>query len=115
MNLYPELPQAKKLNFCVGDNVRITKKKKTFEKGYTPRWTEKTFIITKILYTNPVAYKISDLSGEAIQESFYEPELQKNTKEVFRVEKIIRKKDNKSLVKWLGYPESFSLQLLGRL
>ena len=108
MNLYPELPQAKKLNFCVGDNVRITKKKKTFEKGYTPRWTEEIFTITKILYTNPVTYKISDLNGEEIEGSFYEPELQKTTQKVFRVEKIIRKKGNKSLVKWLGYPEDFN-------
>ena len=108
MNLYPELPRAKKPKLKVGDNVRITKKKKTFEKGYTPRWTEEIFTVTKILYTNPVTYKISDLNGEEIQGSFYEPELQKTTQEVFRVEKIIRKKGNKSLVKWLGYPEDFN-------
>ena len=30
------------------------------------------------------------------------------TQETFRIEKIIRKKGNKSLVKWLGYPANFN-------
>ena len=40
-NLYPEFG-GKTLThkFSIGDNVRITKKKKTFDKGYTQRWTE---------------------------------------------------------------------------
>ena len=43
-----------------------------------------------------------------MQGTFYEPELQKTHQEVFRIEKIIRKKDGKYLVKWMGYPESFN-------
>jgi len=39
--------------------------------------------------------------------SLYEPKLQKRTHEMFRIEKVIRRKGNKSLVKWLGYPEIF--------
>ena len=27
----------------IGDNVRIAKKKKTFDEGYTQRWTEEVF------------------------------------------------------------------------
>ena len=41
INLYPEFggkTLTPKLLIC--DNVRITKKKKTFDKGYTQRWTE---------------------------------------------------------------------------
>ena len=30
-----------KPEFSVGDKVRISKKKKTFEKGYTTRWTRR--------------------------------------------------------------------------
>ena len=40
-NLYPEFggnTLAEK--FSIGDYVRITKKKKTLDKGYTQRWTE---------------------------------------------------------------------------
>ena len=60
------------------------------------------------LYTNPITYKLVDYNDEDIRASFYEQELQKATQEMFRIEKVIRRKRNKSLVKWLGYPNSFS-------
>jgi hypothetical protein len=109
MNLYGSDPaEQMKSKFAVGDKVRITKKKKKFEKGYTPRWTEELFTISKIQYTDPITYKITDMNGEEIQGTFYEQELQKTSQEIFRIEKIIRKRGNKSLVKWYGYPESFN-------
>jgi len=40
--------------------------------------------------------------------SFYEQELQKTTQEMFRIEKVIRRKGDKSLVKWLGYKDEFN-------
>ena len=57
-NLYPEL-DGKTLapKFSIGDRVRITKKKKTFDKGYTQRWTKEVFTISKIQLTIPVTYK----------------------------------------------------------
>ena len=53
----------------IGDKVRITKKKTTFEKGYmyTARWSEEIFTVTKILYTDPPTYNISDYNEEEIQ------------------------------------------------
>ena len=53
MNKYGFLKPGMTPKFSVGDKVRITKKKKTFEKVYTPRWTEEVFKITEIKYTNP--------------------------------------------------------------
>ena len=54
-------------------------------------------------------YKITDFNGEEIQGTFYEPELQKKTKqEIFRIEKVIRRKGDMAFVKWLGYPDSFN-------
>jgi len=109
MNLYGKyITHPIKPKFSVGDKVRIIKKKKTFEKGYTPRWTEEIFTISQVQFTDPPTYKITDHNGEEIQGSFYEQELQKTTQEVFRIEKIVRKRGNKSLVKWLGYPETFN-------
>ena len=35
--------------YSVGDKVRLTKKKTTFEKEYTPRWTEEVFTIDEVL------------------------------------------------------------------
>ena len=47
--------------FDIGGMVRIAKKKKTFEKRYTPNWTEELFVTDKQLYTTPVIYAIKDL------------------------------------------------------
>ena len=58
--------------------VRITKKKKFFEKGYTPNWTRELFVVSEIHYTNPITYKIRDLDNEDIIGSFYTNELQKS-------------------------------------
>ena len=75
-------------NFSISDNVRITKKKNLFEKGYTQRWTEEVFKISKMQLTIPVTYKITDYNGEEIQGSFYEQELQKTSQSTFRIEKV---------------------------
>ena len=109
-NLYPDRYKTSRLNpkFSVGDEVRITKKKKVFEKGYTTRWTEEIFTIKEIRETNPLTYKLEDLQGEEIKGTFYEPELQKTKQQIFRIEKIIKKEKNKSFVKWKGYPDKFN-------
>ena len=59
--------------FKVGDNLRISKYKNIFPKGYTPNCSEEVFIMNKI--KNTVSYAINDLNGEGIAESFYEKEL----------------------------------------
>ena len=109
-NLYPNRLDILDINpkFSVGDKVRISKKKELFEKGYTTRWTEEIFTITKIKRTSPITYKIADLNGEEIDGTFYEPELQKTSQQLFRIEKVIEKGKNKSLVKWKGYSNDFN-------
>ena len=106
-NLYPDRYKINNLTpkFSVGDEVRITKKKKVFEKGYTTRWTEEIFTIKEIQNTDPITYKLEDLQGEEIKGTFYEPELQKTEQQIYRIEKIIKKEKNKSLVKWKGYSD----------
>ena len=109
-NLYPDRYKIYGLTpkFSVGDEVRITKKKKVFEKGYTTRWTEEIFTIKEIQNNNPITYKLEDLQGEEIRGTFYEPELQKTEQQVFRIEKIIKKEKGKSLVKWKSYSDKFN-------
>ena len=101
---------ASKPKFKVGGKVRISKyKRKVFDKGYTPNWTEEMFLVDKIQSTNPITYKLKDLNNEEIQGSFYQPELLKAKQDVFRIEKVIRKdyKKKQVLVKWLGYSDDF--------
>ena len=77
-NLYGDSIYLKpgKSKFAIGDRVRISKyKRKVFDKGYTPNWTEEIFVIDKVLPTKPVTYSIVDLTGEEIKGSFYEQEL----------------------------------------
>ena len=52
--------------FHVGDKVRITRKKGTFEKGFTPNWTEEQFTISSVKATNPSTYTIKDQLGESV-------------------------------------------------
>ena len=66
-NLYEDEIYRKpgKPNFSIGDKVRISKyKRRVFDKGYTPNWTEEVFVIDKINLTKPVTYNIVDLLGE---------------------------------------------------
>ena len=99
--------------FKVGDRVRIVKKKDTFEKGYFPNWTEEVFTITKVKATKPVTYVIADTKGEEIQGTFYEPELQKTKQEIYRIEKVLKKRTKSNgikevYVKWKGYSNNFN-------
>ena len=56
--------------FEVGDNVRISKYKNFFAKGYTLNWSEEVFVINKIKNTAPWTYAISDLNKGEITGSF---------------------------------------------
>ena len=107
VNLYGDLIYWKpqKTKFSIGDKVRISKyKRRVFDKGYTPNWTEEVFIVDKVTYT------IIDSMGEEIEGSFYEKELQKAKQQTFRIEKVLRRdnKKKKALVKWKGYSDEFN-------
>ena len=94
--------------FKVGDQVRISKYKNIFAKGYMPNWSEEVFVIKKVKNTVPWTYVINDLNGEEITGIFYEKELQKTNQEEFRTEKVIRRKGDKLYVKLKGYNNSFN-------
>ena len=69
---YNEDFNKKDPKFKVGDNVRISKYKNIFAKGYTPNWSEEVFVVSKIKNTVPWTWTFSDLNGEEITGSFYE-------------------------------------------
>jgi hypothetical protein len=62
----------------VGDLVRLAKSKEAFTKGYEPGWTKELFTVAEVLATKPVTYRVKDSSGEMIEGSMYEQELQKS-------------------------------------
>lgn len=100
-------PSSIKQKFKKGDYVRISKVKSVFEKGYTPNWSAEVFRIKKILSTFPVTYLLEDLKGTAIKGCFYHQEISKTKfKDIYLVEKILRKNKNKAYVKWWGFDSS---------
>ena len=74
--LYPwkDFTPDARMRFSVGDRVRISRNKSTFEHKYTPNWTSEIFHITRIYNTSPTTYTIAD---EEILGKFYDRELLK--------------------------------------
>ena len=114
--LYDDRDTSKRprYKFKIGDQVRISKIKRTFEKGYLPNFSKEIFTISKQIPRNPVVYKLKDYDEEELKGTFYEKELQMVIKQddVYEVEKILRKRGRGNnvqyLVKWLGYPNKFN-------
>ena len=64
------------------------------------------FTISKVKHTKPVTYTIKNTKEEEIQGTFYEPEIQKTTQEIYRMvwKNRTRRNDIKEVyVKWKGY------------
>ena len=91
-----------KYKFTIGDQVRISQMKQTFEKGYLPNFSKEIFTISKQISHDPPVYKLKDLDDEELKGTFYEKELQKEIKQ-----DDVYKKHH--LVKWLGYLNKFNL------
>ena len=101
----------------VGSHVRLVLASVTqskFKKGYNQQNTQEIFRIHTVKKTTqPVTYKLKDLSGKIIEGSFYKQELIETTKpEFFLIRKILKSKTIKNkkqyLVSWLGYDDSFN-------
>ena len=70
--------------------------------------SEEAFVIKKVKNTVPWIYVVRDLNGEEIVGNFYQKEMQKANQRAFRVEKVIKRKDDKLFVKWKDYDSSFN-------
>ena len=101
----------------VGSYVRLVLASVTqakFTKGYNQQNTQEVFKIHTIKKnTQPITYKLKDLSNELIKGSFYYEELVETVKpEFFLINKIICSKtinnNKKIFVSWKGYDDSFN-------
>ena len=64
-------------------------------------------------YKHVVVYKLKDLADEEIHGGFYREQLQKTNQEIYRIDRVLRKRKlvdgtQESLVRWSGYPEKFN-------
>lgn len=100
--------------FHIGDQVRVSKVKMRFAKGYEANWSEEIFTIAACVKRKPPVYKIEDYNGEQLRGTFYETELQtvkKAKEDRYLVEKVIRtrvrNKSKQYFVRWKGYGKEF--------
>ena len=66
------------------------------------------FTISSAKATKPAKYTIKDTLGEPVQGTFYEQELQLSIQEIFRIERVLRKKKNQVYAKWKVYSDAFN-------
>ena len=100
--------KSKPPKFKLGDSVRISKEKGTFEKGYITNWVEETFVIDKII-TGTLGrdrYVLKDLHNEPVHGTFKAEELQKIKKVSREIKKTLKRTATQKAVQWRGYPET---------
>jgi transposase InsO family protein len=111
LHMYGGVKKVKgKPKFKIGDRVRVSRYKATFDKGYTPNWSEEEFLVHAVnIKFPPVVYTIRSLAGEIIEGSFYEQEMQAvdSRDEMYRIDKVLRTRGKgehkQALVRWRGY------------
>ena len=110
---------AKKSSFRlkIGDKVRISHLKYTFQRDYHQKWTEEYFVVRRRSRRGMLnVYFLKDLQNEEIEGLFYEAELQKVEKDpstdALRIEKVLKRRRRRGkselFVKWMGWPKKFN-------
>jgi hypothetical protein len=104
--------KKKKAKFAVGDVVRIKIAKTKFGRGYHEQFKRELFQVTRINKRMPIiTYSIKSMNdGEEIKGSFYSNELQAQKGDVFKVEKVIKRRKRNGVdqiyVKWLDFNDT---------
>lgn len=97
-----------KPRFAKGNQVRVSKKKFVFSRGFYPTWSEQIYIINAINKKYPITYTLSTLDNQQVEGTFYDEELQlvKNP-DVLLIDKVLQTKGRMIKVRWTGYGPSF--------
>ena len=106
--LFPPSQQRKRgVALKQGDYVRISCKKRMFQKEDAATWTDEIFKSTDVINkSTPPTCIVEDLLGEEITGRFYREQLQRVQLPTFVVDKIhrrrVRKGITEALVSWRG-------------
>lgn len=111
---YHQTIPVKKVIFNIGDRVRISKIKGKFGRGYNEQSNQEIFKIYRISTKKPIPlYFLESYDGnEKIRGGFYGFELTKVSGDVFRIEKILRRRqrngETEIFVKWKGFNDTYN-------
>ena len=115
MSLYTQKAESKKKNiqFSVGDQVRLMRDKNKFNRGYHPTFTDEVFKVKTVLKHLPIPmYEVEEWDGTPIEGNFYAEELSLVKGDVFKVERIIKRKIKNGVrsayIKWEGFPAKYN-------
>ena len=110
--------QRRAYKYTVGDSVRISYLRHTFTRYYDHRWTGEVFTVDQRRKRDGIpVYKLRDYSGDILDGTFYEEELQKaaplTNETVFKIDKVLKSRKRKGverehLVSWLYWPEKYN-------
>lgn len=109
--------REKRVKYKIGQQVRISRARETFDKSYLAGFSEEILLIKRISKTRtPHVYILSDLNNQEIDGVFYEFELSPVKKDLqseeFIIDKILSRKgkgkNKQVLVSWRGYPSQFN-------
>ena len=85
-------PKRVKFKYKVGDRVKISYLKNSFDREYAQKWSGEIFtIIDRKLNQDIPMYQLKDYQNEVITSFFYEPELQLTFLDenmIYKIEKI---------------------------
>ncbi len=88
--------EVKRFKFEIGDLVRLTYSRYTFQRDYQQKWTSELFKISdRFMRQDIPIYRVKDFSDDGLVGIFYEQELQKVDKTedaLWIVQKTIRKR-----------------------
>lgn len=94
----------KNTRFKLNDHVRISNPPTIFRRAFKPYFSTSIYKIVGINYKLPHVYQIEDWQGNKLNRTFYQEELQKTKfPDVWLIEKVVTRKGNKCLVRWLGF------------
>ncbi|XP_053385652.1 uncharacterized protein LOC123560105 [Mercenaria mercenaria] len=109
------VPRSFKYN--IGDSVRISLAKRTFERSYSQKFTDEVFLIRgRVLRDNIPIYFLMDIEQEPIRGTFYETDIQRVQKNLqdprdWEIDKILRRrkvgKRQEVLVRFRGLGPKF--------
>lgn len=93
--------------FSVGDMVRIRYILTPMQKSYLPMFSDQVYTVSAVVPDHPHhMYRVKNWKGETMDRKYYAHDLLRVSKNVkYRVEKVLKRRGNRSFVKWIGYPD----------